>query len=125
MRAIRFAIIGPLLATLAMASPAAGKPAPHCSLQLDLEPIHAYGETVVLHVSGLTGVGGIDIFTIWRNRTEEAHLFLVPGITDFDYIYRFWSVPGEPPPPPLEPGRYRIHAVDIQCEVRASFRVTR
>ena len=65
------------------------------------------------------------VFTSWRNRTEEDHLFLIPGLTEFDYIYRFWSVPGEPPPPPLEPGHYRAHAEDIQCEVHTSFRVTR
>ena len=96
-----------------------------CTLRLDVDPVNAYGETVVLHVSGMTGIGGIDNFTSWRNRTEEAHLFLVDGITEFDYLYRYWSIPGEEPPPPLEPGHYRVHATDITgCEVHARFRVT-
>lgn len=125
MRRTRIAAIAALLGLLAVATPAAAEPASECSLQLDVARVHAYGETVAIHVSGLTGVGGIDIFTSWRNRTEEDHLFLVPGITEFDYLYRFWSIPGEPPPPPLEPGHYRVHAVDIQCEVHTSFRVTR
>ena len=94
-----------------------------CALGVDA--VHAYGDTVVLHVSGITGVGGIDIFTTWRSRTEEAHLFLVEGITWFDYLYRYWSVPGEEPLPPLEPGTYRVHAVDgTGREVHTSFRVT-
>ncbi len=123
MRRTRIAALACLL-VLITATPAAAARPTDCSLQLDVDPVNAFGETVVLHVSGLTGVGGIDIFTSWRNRTEEAHLFLVPGITEFDFIYRFWAVPEEPPPPPLEPGHYRIHAVDIQCEVHTSFRVT-
>lgn len=119
----RFVALAALLVLLSAAPAAAARPS-NCSLQLDVDPVNAYGETVVIHVSGLTGVGGIDIFTTWRNRTEEDHLFLVPGITEFDYIYRAWSVPGEPPPPPLEPGTYRVHAEDIQCEVHTRFRVT-
>ena len=119
----RFVALAALLVLLSAAPVAAARPS-NCSLQLDVDPVNAYGETVVIHVSGLTGVGGIDIFTTWRNRTEEDHLFLVPGITEFDYIYRAWSVPGEPPPPPLEPGTYRVHAEDIQCEVHTRFRVT-
>ncbi len=125
MRRTHVAAFAALLGLLAVTTPAAAKPASECSLQLDVAPVHAYGETVAIHVSGLTGVGGIDIFTTWRNRTEEAHLFLVPGITEFDYPYRFWLIPGEPPPPPLEPGHYRVHAENIQCEVHTSFRVTR
>ena len=124
MKGTRMALLAALL-ILATAAPAAAARPSDCGLRLDVEPVHSYGETVVIHVSGLTGVGGIDIFTTWRNRTEEDHLFLMPGITEFDYIYRFWSVPGEPPPPPLEPGMYRVHAQDIQCEVHTSFRVTR
>ena len=124
MKRTRMAALAGLLVLITATPVAAARPS-DCTLQLDVDPVNAFGETVVLHVSGLTGVGGIDIFTTWRNRTEEAHLFLVPGITEFDFPYRFWSVPGEPPPPPLEPGHYRIHAVDIQCEVHASFRVTR
>ena len=114
-----------LVLTVLSASPVAAAQPSSCSLRLDVDPVHAYGDTVVIHVSGLTGVGGIDIFTSWRNRTEEDHLFLVPGITEFDYRYRSWSAPGEPPPPPLEPGHYRVHAEDIACEVHTSFRVTR
>jgi hypothetical protein len=124
MKRARIAALSGLLVLITATPVAAARPS-DCTLQLDVDPVHAYGETVALHVSGLTGVGGIDIFTSWRNRTEEAHLFLIPGITEFDFLYRFWSVPGEPPPPPLEPGHYRIHAVDIQCEVHTSFRVTR
>jgi hypothetical protein len=124
MKRTRIAALAGLLVLITATPVAAARPS-DCTLQLDVDPVHAYGETVALHVSGLTGVGGIDIFTSWRNRTEEAHLFLIPGITEFDFLYRFWSVPGEPPPPPLEPGHYRIHAVDIQCEVHTSFRVTR
>lgn len=121
----RFALVGALLALVTVASPALGARRTGCALELDVDPLHAYGETVVIHVSGLTGVGGIDIFTSWRNRTEEDHLFLVPGITEFEYTYRAWSVPGEPPPAPLEPGNYRVHAADIACEVHTRFRVTR
>lgn len=121
----RAALLGAILALGTFASPALAAPGQGCSLQLDVDPVHAYGDTVVIHVSGLTGVGGIDIFTTWRNRTEEDHLFLMPGITEFDYVYRVWYIPGEPPPPPLEPGHYRVHAEDIQCEVHTSFRVTR
>lgn len=124
MKRTRIAALAALL-TFTIATPASAARPSDCGLRLDVQPIHAYGETVVLRVSGLTGVGGIDIFTSWRNRTEEDHLFLVPGITEFDYVYRSWSVPGEPPPPPLEPGHYRVHAVDIQCEVHTSFRVRR
>jgi hypothetical protein len=113
-----------LLAALAMPV-AAARPA-DCTLTLEVPRTSAYGETVVLHVSGLTGIGGIDIFTSWRNRTEEAHLFLIPGITEFDFVYRAWGPPEEPPPPPLEPGTYRVHAVDATgCEATALFRVTR
>lgn len=123
MKRTRFAALAALLMLLSATPVAAARPS-SCSLQLDVDPVNAYGETVVIHVSGLTGVGGIDIFTTWRNRTEEDHFFLIPGITEFDYIYRFWSVPGEPPPPPLEPGIYRVHAEDIQCDVHTRFRVT-
>lgn len=125
MRRGRVFALAALVMLVTAAPVGAARPA-DCSLQLDVDPVHAYGDTVVLHVSGLTGVGGIDIFTAWRNRTEEAHLFLVEGITDFDYLYRYWSVPGEEPLPPLEPGTYRVHAVDgTGCEVHASFRVAR
>ena len=124
MKRARIATLAGLLVILA-ASPVLAAPPSDCALTLDVAPVHAYGETVVIHVSGLTGVGGIDIFTTWRNRTEEDHLFLIPGITEFDYLYRVWSVPEEPPPPPLEPGHYRVHAEDIQCEVHTSFRVLR
>jgi hypothetical protein len=125
MRRMRFAVLAGLFA-LIIAAPVSAAPPPDCALRLDVDRVHAYGDTVVLHVSGLTGVGGIDIFTSWRNRTEEAHLFLIPGITEFDFVYRAWGPPEEPPPPPLEPGTYRVHAVDVTgCEVRTSFRVTR
>ena len=124
MKRMRIAALAALLVVISATPAAAARPA-DCALRLDVDSVHAYGETVVIHVSGLTGVGGIDIFTSWRNRTEEDHLFLFPGTTEFDYIYHFWSVPGEPPPPPLEPGHYRVHAEDIQCEVHTSFRVTK
>ena len=123
MKRMRSAALAALVLLLATTPVAAARPS-NCTLHLDVDPVHGYGETVVIHVSGLTGVGGIDIFTTWRHRTEEDHLFLMPGITEFDYIYRFWSIPGEPPPPPLAPGTYRIHAEDIQCEVHTSFRVS-
>ena len=114
-----------VLIVLITAAPAAAAQPPTCDLQLDVDPVNAYGEQVVLHVSGLTGIGGIDIFTTWRNRTEEAHLFLMEGVTEFDYLYRYWSIPGEEPEPPLEPGHYRVHATDVTgCEVRTAFRVT-
>ena len=110
---------------VALAGPVVAVPHRDCGLQLDVPTTSDYGETVVLHVSGLTGIGGVDIFTSWRNRTEEAHLFLVPGITEFDFVYR-WSPPEEEPLPPLEPGTYRVHAVDATgCEAHALFRVTR
>ena len=124
MRRARLAALVGLVALITATPVAAARPS-NCTLQLDVEPVNAYGETVVLHVSGLTGIGGIDIFTAWRNRTEEAHLFLVEGITEFDYLYRYWSIPGEEPEPPLEPGQYRVHAVDVTgCEVHTRFRVT-
>lgn len=111
------------LAAVSVMPVAAARPS-DCPLRLDVAPTHQYGEQVVLHVSGLTGIGGIDIFTRWHNRQEEAHLFLIPGITEFDFIYRAWGPDGETLPP-LEPGFYRVHANDLQCEVHASFRVVR
>jgi hypothetical protein len=124
MRRAGLAALAGLVALITATPVAAARPS-NCTLQLDVEPVNAYGETVLLHVSGLTGIGGIDIFTAWRNRTEEAHLFLVEGITEFDYLYRYWSIPGEDPEPPLEPGQYRVHAVDVTgCEVQTRFRVT-
>lgn len=110
--------------TVAAATPVAAARPADCTLQLDVPPTSPYGETVVLEVSGLTGIGGIDIFTSWRNRTEEAHLLLVPGITEFDFMYRAWAPEGEVLPP-LEPGTYRVHAVDATgCEATTMFRVT-
>lgn len=109
--------------TLLLTATPAAAARPDCSLRLDVDAVYASGEPVVLHVSGLTGVGGIDIFVSWRNRTDEFHLFLVPGITEFDFVYPL-ALPEEEPPA-LEPGRYRVHADDIACEARAGFRVTR
>lgn len=108
---------------LLLASPAAAARPPECTLRLDVDRTYATDEPVVIHVSGLTGVGGIDIFITWRNRTDEAHLFLVPGITEFDFTYPM-ALPGEELPS-LSPGRYRVHATDIACEVRTGFRVLR
>lgn len=108
---------------LLSASPVAATRPPECTLRLELDRTYTAGEPVIMHVSGLTGVGGIDIFVTWRNRTDEAHLFLVPGITEFDFIYPM-SLPGEELPL-LSPGRYRVHATDIACEVRTGFRVVR
>lgn len=110
-------------AVLLAATPAAGARPPDCTLHLEVDRVQISGEAVVIHLSGLTGFGGIDIFITWRNRTDEAHLFLVPGITEFDFVYPM-AFPGEDPPV-LEPGRYRVHATDIACEVRNGFRVTR
>ena len=125
MSAARIAALVALLVLVTATPVAAARPST-CTLTLDVAPVHEFGDTVVIHVSGLTGVGGIDIFTTWRNRVEEAHLFLIPGITEFDFIYRAWGPPEEPPPPPLEPGMYRVHAVDFTgCEVHTLFRVTR
>jgi hypothetical protein len=124
MKRLRAAALAGLIVLVGVTPVSAARPS-DCALRIDVDPVYAFGDRVVLHVSGLTGVGGIDIFTTWRNRTEEAHLFLFPGITEFDFVYRAWGPPEEPPPPPLEPGHYRIHATDIQCEVHASFRVTR
>ncbi len=116
------ALLGVL--TVAAVTPVAAVRPAACTLQLDVPATSPYGDTVVLEVSGLTGIGGVDIFTSWRNRTEEAHLFLVPGITEFDFIYRWWAPEGEVLPP-LEPGMYRGHAVDATgCEATTMFRVT-
>jgi hypothetical protein len=121
-RAAAAALIGALL----IAAPASAARPSDCSLTLNVAPLHAYGDTVVMRVSGLPGIGGVDIFTSWRNRVEEAHLFLMFGITEFDFVYRAWGPPEEPPLPPLEPGRYRVHAVDATgCEATAAFRVAR
>ena len=79
MKRTRNAVLAGLLVLITATPVAAARPS-DCTLQLDVDPVNAYGETVVLHVSGLTGVGGIDIFTTWRNRTEEAHLCLVNPI---------------------------------------------
>ena len=49
------------LIVLITAAPAAAAPPPTCGLQLDVDPVNAYGEQVVLHVSGLTGIGGIAV----------------------------------------------------------------
>jgi hypothetical protein len=120
----RLKLIGlALTLLLASAAPVAAARPPDCTLRLDVERVHQVGEPVVIHVSGLTGKGGIDIFISWRNRTDEAHLFLVPGITEFDFVYPL-AFPGEDPPL-LDPGRYRVHATDIACEVRTGFRVVR
>lgn len=116
------ALLGVL--TVAAATPVAAVRPNACTLQLDVPATSPYGDAVVLEVSGLTGIGGVDIFTSWRNRTEEAHLFLVPGITQFDFIYRWWAPEGEALPP-LELGTYRVHAVDATgCEATTMFRVT-
>jgi hypothetical protein len=120
------ALLLTVVALAAFATPATAARPTDCALTLDVPRTSEFGTTVVLHVSGLTGVGGIDIFTSWRNRVEEAHLFLVPGITEFDFIYRAWGPPEEPPLPPLEPGTYRVHAIDATgCEATTIFRVTR
>jgi hypothetical protein len=114
-------VLALLTALLIIATPAAAAPPSACGLSLQVDPVHTSGERVVLHVSGLTGVGGIDIFISRRNRTDEFHLFLVPGITEFDFVYPL-VLPGEEPLT-LDAGRYRIHATDIVCEVRTGFRV--
>ena len=111
------------LLLLALAAPATAAPPAACSLQLDVPPISEYGEPVVLRVTGLTGVGGLDIFTKWRSRTEEEHLFLMPGVTEIEYVFRAYS---PEPLPPLEPGYYTVHAeAAFGCEAHTSFRVTR
>lgn len=115
--------VAALAVLLLTAGPSAAARPLACTLRLETDAVHASGEPVVIHVSGLTGVGGIDIFISWRNRTDEAHLFLVPGITAFDFVYPV-AFPGEEPPR-LEPGRYRVHATDVACEARTGFRVTR
>jgi hypothetical protein len=123
LRRTAFVAIAVLAFGLAV-TPAAAAGPPDCALRLAVERVHATGDPVVIHISGLTGVGGIDIFISWRNRTDEFHLFLVPGITEFDFVYPM-TVPGEEPPPALDPGRYRVHATDVACEVRTGFRVSR
>jgi hypothetical protein len=126
MRRIVRALVAAAVGAVLVTAPVSAGPPEGCPLTLDVAPVHAHGETVVLHVSGLPGVGGIDIFTSWHNRVEEAHLFLMFGVTEFDFVYRAWGPPEEPPLPPLEPGRYRVHAVDATgCEATAAFRVTR
>ena len=123
MKRLRTLALAGLLLLLSTAPAAAVRPSA-CALQLDVERVYEYGETVVLHVSGLTGVGGIDIFTSWRNRTDEANLFLVPGITEFDFTYGL-PIPGEEPSPLVEPGLYRVHAHALDCEATTRFRVAR
>jgi len=121
-RLILTSILAGLLAGTVLVAPAVA--ARGCTLALDVPARSAYGETVVLHVSGLSGVGGIDIFTQHRRVVDEQHLFLVPGITEFDMIYR-WQPEGFPPLPPLEPGHYVVHAVDaFGCVARTTFHVS-
>lgn len=111
------------LLAASVAPVAAARPS-DCPLRLDVPRVNESGDTVGLHVSGLPGIGGIDIFTKWRNVTDEAHLFLVFGITEFDFTYQ--SYDPEVPTVPLKPGMYRVHAIDANgCEAHASFRVTR
>lgn len=110
-------------APVAAAPVAAGGPR-ECTLELQVPRTMPYGQTVTLHVSGLPGFGGVDIFTSRRNVTDEAHLFLIFGITEFDWVYQ--SYDPENPSPPLEPGLYRVHATDANgCEARTIFRVVR
>jgi hypothetical protein len=126
MKRLAHAGVAGLVVTLLVVAPTTAARPSDCTLDLDVAPVHEYGETVVMHVSGLPGTGGVDIFTSWRNRVEEDHLFLIAGITEFDYIYRAWGPPEEPPLPPLEPGKHRVYAVDATgCEATTTFRVTR
>ena len=97
-----------------------------CDLTLEAEKSYAYGETVAVHVSGLPGFGGVDIFTHRGRWTEEAHYFLMEGTTEFDHVYGMWGPPEQEPLPPLEPGHYVVHATSTDgCEVRTTFHVWR
>lgn len=111
-----------VLTEATLAGPAAAAQS-GCTLDLSVMARTAYGDEVVLHVSGLTGIGGIDVYTRHGRMVEEMHLFLVPGLTELDITYR-WAPPELPPLPPLEPGHYVVHAVDaFDCAARATFHV--
>lgn len=124
MRTLSASVLAALLAATVLVAPAAA--APHsCSLQLDVPARNAYGDTVVLHVSGLTGIGGLDIYTRRHRMVAEMHLFLVPGLTELDITYQ-WAPPELPPLPPLEPGHFVVEAVDaFGCVARTTFHVDR
>jgi hypothetical protein len=116
-------LVAGLLAATALVAPVAAATPPDCSLALDVPARNAYGDTVVMHVSGLTGIGGLDVYTRRHRLVYEMHLLLVPGLTEFDFTYQ-WSPPELPPLPPLEPGHYVVEAVyGFGCVARTTFHV--
>ena len=121
-RLISCSVLAAIVAGAALAAPTAAAPS-GCTLDLSAPARSAYGDSVVLHVSGLTGIGGLDVYTRHRRMVEEMHLFLVPGLTELEITYQ-WAPPELPPLPPLEPGHYVVHAVDaFGCVARATFHV--
>ncbi len=109
--------------TLALIGPVAAGGSDDCDLTLEVDRTYAYGETVVVHVSGLPGVGGIDIYTRHGRLVDEAHYFLFPGTTEFDHTYGPTSPEEELIP--LEPGHYIVEAHAFGCDARTTFHVTR
>lgn len=63
MKRLAHAGVAGLVVTLLVVAPTTAARPSDCTLDLDVAPIHEYGETVVMHVSGLPGTGGVDIFT--------------------------------------------------------------
>ena len=118
------ALIGLSIGTIIAPGPVLAS-GPDCRLALDVPSRVTYGETVSIEITGLSGIGGIDFYTRHGRMVIEDHLNLVPGTTDFIYIYN-WTPPSFPPLPPLEPGHYVVEAVHgPDCVARTTFHVDR
>jgi len=122
-RRLVFLVCLSLLAIASFPGPAIAA-ASDCSLSLSVPRYNTYGDTVSIEISGLTGFGGVDVYTRHKVTASESHILLVPGTTTFTFTYQ-WSPPEFPPLPPLDPGHYVVHAVDGVCVARTTFHVDR